>query len=381
MIIFVENIGSGPFGETVFKFIKTIDSSLINVTLVVGRIDENEKVLVTLKNIKIINLNVVQTLGWKWSNKIERLLFKFGFLKSYIKLKSKPYINSVKKTQIKTDNCLIICGAHSEYLIHLSRFFDKSWIHTVDPIPRDENWEPNKTIRNQMKNVFRSYFEQAFLLSSGNKKMSNYMEEHFPKTKFYELMDGLPDFNYCNLKNFSIQEPTVIRSIKLLYLGALYNQRNPEELIKVIESLNTTNKVNLTMDIYGFSTLELNINYVRVLPPVSNITDIINDYDILLDINSSKSSDLYISHKLRTYLKTDKPILTICSENSAVDDFLSKLDFQIQVVRNNFNSISKGLEEILIQKNLTYNTRADSVIKYEQDYRNQIIRLVNLLTQ
>lgn len=202
------------------------------------------------------------------------------------------------------------------------------WIHTVDPLPSVKGWGEKPIFRRAVKRSLQRYFDRADVCSANNEAMLQYQVERMDfKGETFCLYT--PFVGTAASLEQDASKPT--DKTVLLYAGSFYGKRRPEPLLEAFLHYTSKNdKVELW--IAGRNNIDINsyganpgAKRIKLLGFVSNIEELYQKSDILIDIDANIPGDVFISGKLVEYLQKDKIILSITPKGSPTEAWLSEV--------------------------------------------------------
>ena len=134
-----------------------------------------------------------------------------------------------------------------------------------------------------------------------------------------------PSTNDVITQNIQNDKPKIF-----LYVGSIYHQRQPDELLKAFEIFSKDKKVELwflgnnkklNLEKHNFN--KESMSKIRLLDFQKDPSKIIEQAHVLIDFDANFKNDVFISSKLITYLNTNIPILSLTPRNSPSDNLLN----------------------------------------------------------
>ena len=186
-------------------------------------------------------------------------------------------------------------------------------MHFTDPVPAPIEWDTNIQYRRRMIATMNKVLPYADSISFGNASMMNYQQ-------------SLLSYSFLN-KSFVVPDPVRCEDLydekrdregtyRIVYLGALYGNRNPGPLFESMEDLNKKgNKCELI--VYDVNRTNLRVpGFVSFVGRTDNVRKALLSSDLLLNIDGDDSNPVFISSKLKEYLCCCRPVLSITPEGS-----------------------------------------------------------------
>ena len=220
--------------------------------------------------------------------------------------------------------------------------------HFADPFPSPLSFYREAENREQMKSVVIPLLKSASLVSMGNDAMMAYMLKEtgvdFSSKSFvspdpapYDKIEYHFDGNLINNKKRHIT-----------YLGEIYASRNPQNLFDAIFNINQRGG-QLFLSIFSDTKRDLPEKYSQYISwqgRKNNVKTIIEQSDILVDLDGDEEIPVFISSKLKDYLCSDVPVLSITPINSPSNRLLQNLR-TIKTVQNRVEDIQSAIEYLL----------------------------------
>lgn len=272
----------------------------------------------------------------------------------------------------------------------LSRVYKKKWVvYSVDAIPAPLEWTKDAKQYDAIKNFISAYLSYCDAFFASNQAMLNY------QLKIIGRLPRKVGVIYTPFRTFS--ETFKSEGYELstnpifLYTGKIYGPRKVDALLggfrKLLIPFPNAKLIFVGVSKHlaynGYEDLIKSGN-VELYEFTNDLTNFYNRADVLIDINSYKDDDVFLSSKIINYLPLNKPIVSLTGLNSParnifhndesiihcrhnIDDVYSKLKFAIshsfdysnrRQYINMFNStnVVKPLLEILQHFNLNSNS-------------------------
>lgn len=218
--------------------------------------------------------------------------------------------------------------------------------HFTDPIPPPQEYISGRLQNRIFRRLANKVVRSSDYVSFGNEHMMDYMLDYLKvpcRSSFFVSYDIAPRNNLI----FAPKDNNQV--INLVYLGTIYQSRNPRPLFQAIQSF-TDEGIKIRLIIYDGHSHLLNDN-IEFRPYVNDTIEAMRMADVLVDLDGDDARPVYISSKLKEYLPINRPILSITPGNSPSDQLLSGL-ITCNVVRNQTDCISKAIKE-LVSKSFT----------------------------
>lgn len=272
-------------------------------------------------------------------------------LEGYSRVKSGESAFKSAYKKFKPDVILVFAAGFHYYTLELGNILSRKYkvplaVHLVDPMPAVEGWNEHRLLRNAIIKYVSKRLRYAKLLSYTNQKMLDYQIalHKISKNTITEVL-----YNPAQYSPLSNQFSN--KHSKFVYIGALYNKRQPNELIEAF-----VNYLSKDPDAELLFVGSIN-NYDHLIPKEfsdkisflewTNSPEQYLEYaDVLIDIDADIANDVFISSKLNNYLMYDKPILAISPENSPARELLKMCKATIFFTVNSSHSIFEKLIEI-----------------------------------
>ena len=147
----------------------------------------------------------------------------------------------------------------------------------------------------------------------------------------------------------NINPPIEPRSF--LYLGTLYNKRNPEKIIKAFRMIQKEEPEAKLYFIGDNRCPNLDIdpdnNAIYFIDWTDNPGEYVNRAGILLDIDANHENDVFISSKLNNYLFFDRIILCVTPNSSPSSQLVKPLYGTVITVPHDVESIYMGMKKAI----------------------------------
>lgn len=230
----------------------------------------------------------------------------------------------------------------------IKKYKVKYYIHFFDPKPGLSNWGENKYFIHSSLKIMSQHILSADKVSAISSEMLSILNTYYNLNKKYISILSIPINDHINQLSFKPNS----NKIKILYFGSVYGKRDITPFFKSIAKLITLD-YDISVDFVGYNdNLNIILNKFPSLTSrisfynwINNLSDIINDYDLLLDLNADIPNDPFISSKIFTYLGFSKPILSICSHTSSSFIFASQFE-STYTCENNSQIIFETLVKI-----------------------------------
>jgi glycosyltransferase involved in cell wall biosynthesis len=256
------------------------------------------------------------------------LLFKYPLNEiNYIRKVTKKAISLHK--EYCYDVVMVLSSAHGFHLLQTGVNIKKKtklplYIHATDPIPAPKPWYNTQSLRRAYITIAKKLFKKADIISLSNTYMLEYQLRIMNIKNIPSFVIHNPSTNNTITQKIQNDEPKIF-----LYVGSIYHQRQPDELLKAFEIFSKDKKVELwflgnnkklNLDKFNFS--EYVLNKIRLLDFQSDPSKVIEQASVLIDFDANFKNDVFISSKLITYLSTNIPILCLTPKNSPSDNLL-----------------------------------------------------------
>lgn len=244
-------------------------------------------------------------------------------------------------------------------------------LHALDPIPSTPEWGENYFLRKAILRHIKPFYKNATIVSATNESMINYQLDLL---KINNTKNKMVLYNPV-LSKKTDEDLTILSNVfKILYLGTLYEKRNPQSIINAFSHLDHINN-NYKLLFVG-RTDHINIGIpdvikakIEFIPWTDEPGKYIYQSKLLLDIDADIKNYVFISSKLIQYLIYKKPILCISPINSPARQLLNSCKKTIFFSVNEEKSIYNNLLRI-VNTNFTdsdYNERDDIIVKLKPE--------------
>lgn len=244
-------------------------------------------------------------------------------------------------------------------------------LHFTDPIPAPVTWKPQIGYRSKMYKEIERPVRNAKKISFGNEAMLKYEQSLF-KYNIREKSFISPDPHSATLLNLPILKKSKSRFI---FFGSFYGNRNPKLLFNAFDKLIESNP-DVELLIYDsknnvFNKKEYSKNIGNSILFVGRTNDSLSaftnaDYLIDMDGFSKAGEEVYLSNKLKDYLRINRPILAITSENSPSEKLLKGLK-NVLIARHSSEDIYQSLLMLIDGTYADYTDRLEVVKKFDID--------------
>jgi glycosyltransferase involved in cell wall biosynthesis len=199
------------------------------------------------------------------------------------------------------------------------------YIHATDPIPAPTQWYNTQSLRTALIASAKKVYKKADVISLSNKYMLEYQLKIMDIKNIPSFVVHNPSTNDVIIQNIQNDKPKIF-----LYVGSIYHQRQPDELLKAFEIFSKDKKVELwflgnnkklNLEKHNFN--KESMSKIRLLDFQKDPSKIIEQAHVLIDFDANFKNDVFISSKLITYLNTNIPILSLTPRNSPSDNLLN----------------------------------------------------------
>ena len=218
-------------------------------------------------------------------------------------------------------------------------------MHFTDPVPAPIEWDPNVGYRKRMIKTMNRILPFADSISFGNSAMSNYQQSivNYP---FLDKSFIVPDPVRTGALYDEKREKKGVFTI--VYLGALYGNRNPRPLFEAMARINS-NVSRCELIVYDINRTNIKApDFVRFVGRTDDVRKALLNSDLLLNIDGDDTIPVFISSKLKEYLCCCRPILSITPEGSPSGELTDGLS-TVYSVTNTCDSIEKQLLQTMSQ--------------------------------
>lgn len=323
----------------------------------------------------------------------------------YIPDDKKGWIHSAVeegKKIIKSDKIDVIFTTSGPYTSHiigykLAKNIDIKWIADFrDP------WVDNPFVHNSFivnliyKNLEKKVVKRSDKVLSVSKPiiadfMKRYKNED--KSKFKIITNGYDEEDFKNLK---LNPENKDGRFKILYNGTLYGKRSPEKVLKAIDNLIKSDKVNRDMikikflgqignehsnivEYFKFKYPEV-IEHENYVPHKESLKELCSADALLLIIEDGKGSNGIYTGKIFEYIRTGKPILGMVPDGVAKDLILNtKTGYIAHPMK--YEEIEKMILDCylnFINKDNSLDSNWEEIEKYSREnLTKKLIKIIN----
>lgn len=209
----------------------------------------------------------------------------------------------------------------------ISKYINRPFaIHSFDSIPSPPGWGENNYLRKAIISIIKPYYEHAKFISATNETMLQYQIEILKLSVNKKICAVI--YNPAKIPNTSLGPPLETNSF--IYLGTLYEKRNPQLIIDIFYDYYKENRPskfyfigdNRCTDIKIPEEIKENVIFHNW---TDNPEEFIARINTLVDIDSNIPGDVFMSSKLSQYLMYNRPILCITHHNSPAENFTKSL--------------------------------------------------------
>lgn len=302
-------------------------------------------------NDNISNKQVCMGISQKIKSKFRKIaknLFLSIYNLIYIPDDKKGWINSAVqegKNIIKNENIDVIFTTSGPYTSHIigykiAKELNIKWIADFRDPWVDNPFVHNSFIVNAIyKNLEKKVVKRADKVLSVSKPIiddfiKRYKDED--KSKFKIITNGYDEEDF---KNLDLNPENKDGKFKILYNGTLYGKRSPEKVLKAIDNLIKSDKVNRDMIKIKFvgqignehstiveyfkSKYPEVIEHKNYVPHKESLKELCSADALLLIIEDGKGSNGIYTGKIFEYIRTGKPILGMVPDGVAKDLILN----------------------------------------------------------
>jgi glycosyltransferase involved in cell wall biosynthesis len=159
-----------------------------------------------------------------------------------------------------------------------------------------------------------------------------------------------PSTNDVITQNIQNDEPKIF-----LYVGSIYHQRQPGELLKVFDVFSKDKKVELwflgnnqKLNLDRYKLNKESLSKIRLLDFQKDPSKVIEQAHVLIDFDANFKNDVFISSKLITYLNTNIPILSLTPRNSPSDNLLKdNIDLGVVKMYYDEENMPESLQRVM----------------------------------
>jgi glycosyltransferase involved in cell wall biosynthesis len=163
-----------------------------------------------------------------------------------------------------------------------------------------------------------------------------------------------PSTNDVITQNIQNDKPKIF-----LYVGSIYHQRQPDELLKAFEIFSKDKKVELwflgnnkKLNLDRYNLNKESLSKIRLLDFQKDPSKLIEQAHVLIDFDANFKNDVFISSKLITYLNTNIPILSLTPRNSPSDNLLKdNIDLGVVKMYYNEENMPESLQRVMSLNN------------------------------
>jgi glycosyltransferase involved in cell wall biosynthesis len=228
------------------------------------------------------------------------------------------------------------------------------YIHSTDPIPAPKEWYNTQSLRTALIASAKKVYKKADVISLSNEYMLEYQLRIMNIKNIPSLVIHNPSTNHVITQNIQNDEPKIF-----LYVGSIYHQRQPDELLKAFEIFSKDKKVELwflgnnkklNLEKHNFN--KESMSKIRLLDFQKDPSKIIEQAHVLIDFDANFKNDVFISSKLITYLNTNIPILSLTPRNSPSDNLLNdNIDLGVVKMYYDEENMPESLQRVISLNN------------------------------
>ncbi len=309
-------------------------------------------------------------------NRIEKLcLIAFGFSFFNIFYSRRSIVKFINYNDWAKRDFMILFVAGDSFLktMELPMMLDeikssRLFIHFFDPKPGLLEWNENPLVVKAVQKIVRKYVGQASVISAVSLRMLEMLKQHYGSVTTQTIYKVLP---LVIEDNFDCYEYSCRRPLQISYFGAIYGNRDIRPFLKALSVLKLNDSsFEFVFSLYGdnFRLADLINEYPLIKSSINlqkwsdNILNLVTDTDILLDVNSFKTGDPFISSKLFYYLGFSRPIIVISGEGSASGSFAANFE-SVFVTEVQIEKIADTLSVILSEKH-SFSKRAQQIQQF-----------------
>ena len=251
-------------------------------------------------------------------------------------------------------------------------------VYAVDAIPSPPAWTTNPKQRKKVYSFLNKYIPKAGLLFSANPSMLKYELESFPNFQGVSTVVLTP----CEESLDTMVNTTHDDIITFLYTGNIYGARKVDSLLAGFKQYNQNNPKSRLIFVgnipstclSGYEDL-VEKETIQTHSYTTDLTMYYSNADVLVDIGSVFSNDVFLSSKISNYLQYGKIIIAITEEGSPAREMMSGVESIIHCHHNEeevYNAMKKaaGIIEYPIEdrKDLINKFRPETVAKILFDF-------------
>lgn len=215
--------------------------------------------------------------------------------------------------------------------------------HFSDPLPAPVEYLSNFKARRYYDKVAKLIIKASDLISFNTQEAIEYEECEIGiqlKSKSFVSGDPCPKSGMQYFSQHFNQG-----KFYLTYLGNIYGSRNPYPLFEAISMLRREG-VDISLHIYSNKSFDTIYDFVFFEGVTDDISIVKEKSNVLIDIDGDDRCSVFVSSKLKDYLITNRPVLSITPIGSPSYNLLSGLT-TIYITTNDVNSIYISLKQLL----------------------------------
>jgi glycosyltransferase involved in cell wall biosynthesis len=248
------------------------------------------------------------------------------------------------------------------------------YIHATDPIPAPKPWYNTQSLRSALIATAKKTYKKADIISLSNKYMLEYQLKIMNIKNIPSFVVHNPSTNDVITQKTQSDEPKIF-----LYVGSIYHQRQPDELLKTFDVFSKDKKVELwflgnnkKLNLEKHNFHEETLSRIRILDFQKDPSKIIEQAHVLIDFDANFKNDVFISSKLINYLNTNIPILCLTPRNSPSDILLNE-DNDLGIVKMYYsdedmtNSFALAINQSSPLSKIVLNNRKELLLGFDKN--------------
>lgn len=334
--------GGSASGKITQRIVEELNRRGCNVRVIVAECTnkDDEGNVIALKNIldkfpklSYLRIKLLTAIGFSaynsnfiWRYRVKRYVSKLlkSWCPDYIFCRSTPI-----------DPCLVGTEIHLNTGIPVYQHFS-------DPLPAPSS--PDNAVRARFVKQSEYIIRYSNVVSFGTKQMGDYIQTLI-KYDFSHKFSVIPDVT-ISVSHFPPDILPFSSTIKMVYLGTIYGTRNPYPLFHALDLLE---QKGITCELFIYSKPPIKRNeskHIRYMGYTNDVESALKEANILVDIDGDDKIPVFISSKLKDYIISYRPILSITPDASP-SQILLKDQKTVVVTINDEYCIVDSIERIL----------------------------------
>lgn len=261
--------------------------------------------------------------------------WRYNALKKCRKIIKNHHIDWIYCRSTPLDPCVVGYKLNKEFGVPVLQ-------HFADPVPSSFSTE-NPLLLSILKKRFYRIINSASLVSFGTEEMlhNQALELGFnPFCYKYFVSNDVAESN-----KQIVSSPNLNKDFKFVYLGSFGSYRNPYPLFHSIDKLNREG-IKCTLLVYSSisKVSYYKSNNIIFCGRTQDVEKAMSEANVLIDLDIKKKGSVYISSKLKDYIRINKLVVAITSEGSPTYNLVKDIK-SIIVTPNLEESLSSILKQ------------------------------------